>query len=156
MTQALEHHVLKADPYGIAKNAEITLESNETVEPSVSGRSQRTRIYKATLPGPTGLEARFVHEGWLERAKKHFVDEVEVGCADFDDAIFVVTSTRAQTAAFLGSPRVQQALLLLVDATRSVYVHGNVLRVVDEDAPDDGADAKAELLALALCAIKSN
>jgi hypothetical protein len=51
---------------------------------------------------------------------------------------------------------VQQALLLLVDATRSVYVHGNVLRVVDEDAPDDGADAKAELLALALCAIKSN
>jgi hypothetical protein len=154
MTQALEHHVLKADPYGIAKSADITLESKETVEPSVSGRSQRTRIYKATLPRSVGIEAHFVREGWLERAKKHFVDEIEVGSAHFDDAIFVVTSTRSETAAFLSSVRVQQALLLLVDATRSVYAQGNVLRVVDEDAPDDGSDAKAALLALALCAIK--
>ena len=45
--------------------------------------------------------ARFVREGLIERAKKLFVDEVEVGSSWFDDHVYVVTSTREATAALL-------------------------------------------------------
>jgi hypothetical protein len=154
MTQSLDHHVLKTDTAGIAAAAGIVLRISEQVDPTVSGRLLRERAYNATLPVSTGIEARFVREGWLERAKKHFVHELEVGSATFDDAIYVVTSTRERTATFLANERVQQALLLLVDATRCVEVHGDRLSVLDDDAPDDGADALTELLALSLCALE--
>lgn len=154
MDEILEHHVLKANTAGIATRSGITLRVSEQVDPTVSGRRLRERVYTATVPRSTGLEARFVREGWLERTKKRFVHELEVGSATFDDAIYVVTSTRERTAAFLANRRVQQALLLLVDATRCVEVSGDHISVIDDDAPDDGADALAELLALALCALE--
>ena len=72
-----------------------------------------------------------------------------MGSAVFDDLIYVVTSTRDATAALLEHGRVQQALLLLVDESRHVEVEGNEIRIVDDDARDDGRDATAEALALA-------
>jgi hypothetical protein len=152
MDHALEHHVLKADISGIAARAQISLSVSEETEPTVSGRRFRERVYTAKLPAPTGIDARFVREGWLERAKKRFVDEIEIGSSTFDDAIYVMTSTHELTRSYLAQPRVQAALLLLVDATRCVEVHGDTIRVLDDDAPDSGVDAQAELLALALCA----
>ena len=92
--------------------------------------------------------ARFVREGLVERAKKLFVDEVEVGSSWFDDHVYVVTSTREATAALLENKRVQQALILLVNPSRTVEVDRDTVRVVDDDALDDGRDTSAELLAL--------
>jgi hypothetical protein len=150
MPVSLEHHTLKADLQGAARALDIVIErDDEKVPPEGGGRVLRTRVLRARLPHPTDVCARFVREGFLERAKKLFVDEIEVGSSWFDDLVYVVTSTPGPTAALLKERRVQQALVLLVDPTRSVEIEELEVRVIDEDAPDDGRDALAELLALA-------
>jgi hypothetical protein len=140
-----EHHLLKADLEGAARQLGVTIERKQ----SIGDDGARAREVQLTLPKPTGIRARFVREDLIRRAEKLFVDEVEVGSAWFDDLIFVITSTRAETAAFLADKRVQQALILLVDEDRHVQVDGDKLCLIDEDARDDGRDALAELLALA-------
>lgn len=150
MPVSLEHHVLKADLAGAARALEIVIEREDTPVPSDGGgRVVRNRLLRAKLPRPTEVCARFVREGFLERAKKLFVDEIEVGASWFDDLVYVVTSTPGPTSALLKDRRVQQALVMLVDRTRSVEIEGSEVSVIDEDAPDDGRDATAELLALA-------
>lgn len=140
-----QHHLLKADPEGAAQALGVTIERNQRV----ADDGKREREVVLTLPRATAVCARFVREDLIRRAEKLFVDEVEVGSAWFDDLIFVITSTRAQTAAFLADKRVQQALILLVDDDRHVSIDGDKLRLVDDDTQDDGRDALAELLALA-------
>ena len=149
MAISLEHDRLKADLQGAAAALGVKVVRNESKRASLTGRLDRQRILTVGLPKPSAVHARFVREGLLERAKKLFVDEVEVGSAVFDDLIYVVTSTREPTAELIKHGRVQQALLLLVDETRHVEIEGDELRVVDDDAPDDGRDATAEALALA-------
>lgn len=145
MTISDEHHVLKADLDAAALALGVTVQREQRLDDH--GRRQRTVV--VTLAQPTEVNARFVRESLARRAEKLFVKEVEVGSAWFDDLIFVITSTRAQTAAFLAHKRVQQALILLVDDDRHVQVEGDELRLIDDDATDDGRDALAELLALA-------
>lgn len=140
-----EHHLLKADLDGAARELGVTIERRQ----STGDDAKRVREVELTLPKATAIAARFVREDLMRRAEKLFVDEVEVGSAWFDDLIFVITSTRAETAAFLADKRVQQALILLVDEDRHVQIEGDKLRMVDEDTRDDGKDALAELLALA-------
>jgi hypothetical protein len=140
-----EHHLLKADLEGAARELGVTVERKQ----STTDHGKRVREVELTLPHPTQVVARFVREDLIRRAEKLFVDEVEVGSAWFDDLIFVITSTRAETAAFLADKRVQQALILLVDDDRHVQVDKDRLRLIDEDTKDDGRDALAELLALA-------
>jgi hypothetical protein len=149
MTISLEHDRLKADLQGAADALGVKVVRNDTKRASLTGRMDRQRILVVGLPKPTSVHARFVREGLLERAKKLFVDEVEVGSAVFDDLIYVVTTTREATEALIKHGRVQQALLLLVDETRHVEIEGDELRIVDDDAPDDGRDATAEALAIA-------
>jgi hypothetical protein len=149
MQISLEHDRLKADLTGAAQALGVKVVRNENKRASLTGRMDRQRILVVGLPKPTSVHARFVREGLLERAKKLFVDEVEVGSAVFDDLIYVVTTTRQATEALIMHGRVQQALLLLVDETRSVEIEGDELRIVDDDAPDDGRDATAEALAIA-------
>jgi hypothetical protein len=149
MNISLEHDKLKADLTGAAQTLGVKVMRNETKRPSLSGRLDRHCTLMVSLPKATAVNARFVREGFLERAKKLFVDEVEVGSAVFDDLIYVVTSTRDATAKLIEHGRVQQALLLLVDESRHVEVEGEEIRIVDDDARDDGRDATAEALALA-------
>jgi hypothetical protein len=149
MTISLEHDRLKADLQGAAAALGVNVARNDSERASLTGRMDRQRVLHVRLPKPTAVHARFVREGLLERAKKLFVDEVEVGSAVFDDLIYVVTSTRDATQALIQHKRVQQALLLLVDETRHVEIEGEELRVIDDDAPDDGRDATAEALAIA-------
>lgn len=149
MQISLEHDKLKADLAGAAQALGVKVVRNETKRPSLTGRLDRHCTLLVSLPRVTGVNARFVREGFIERAKKLFVDEVEVGSAVFDDLIYVVTSTRAATAKLVEHGRVQQALLLLVDESRHVEVEGDEIRIVDDDARDDGRDATAEALALA-------
>jgi hypothetical protein len=145
MTHSDEHHVLKANLDAAAAALGVTVQRTQQLDDH--GRRQRAVV--VTLPAPTPVCARFVRESFLRRAEKLFVKEVEVGSAWFDDLIFVITSTREATAAFLAHKRVQQALILLIDDDRHVQVEGDELRLVDSDARDDGRDALAELLALA-------
>ncbi|MET0283869.1 MAG: hypothetical protein ABW352_05345 [Polyangiales bacterium] len=140
-----EHHLLKADLEGAAHELGVTIERTQRT----GDDGKRVREVELTLPRPTTVTARFVRENLIRRAEKLFVDEVETGSAWFDDLIFVITSTRAETAAFLADKRVQQALILLVDDDRHVQVERDKLRLIDEDTRDDGRDALAELLALA-------
>jgi hypothetical protein len=149
MNISLEHDRLKADLQGAAAALGVKVARSEAKRPGLTGRLDRQRVLVVELPKAGNVHARFVREGLLERAKKLFVDEVEVGSAVFDDLIYVVTSTRQATETLIRHGRVQQALLLLVDETRHVEVEGNELRVVDDDAPDDGRDATAEALAIA-------
>ncbi|MDB4986101.1 MAG: hypothetical protein JWN04_1279 [Myxococcaceae bacterium] len=146
MTISDEHHVLKADLEGAATALGVTV----TRDQHIDEHGKRVRVVQVTLPEPAPLSAKFVRENALRRAEKLFVKEVECGSAWFDDLIFVITSTRAQTAAFLAHKRVQQALILLIDDDRHVEVEGNVLKLVDNDTRDDGRDTTAELLALAV------
>jgi hypothetical protein len=145
----LDHDVLKADIEGSARRLGVELVRGEQEEPAENGRVLRERSLEVRLPNKSGISARFVREGLVERAKKLFVHEVEAGCSWFDDHVYVVTSTREATERLLSHKRVQQALILLVDPTRHVCIDDDVVRVIDEDAPDDGRDASAELLALA-------
>lgn len=144
MTLSDEHHVLKADLDGACQALGVTVQREQRTE---NGSIART--VTVTLPHSVPVRARFVRESFLRRAKKLFVSEVEVGSAWFDDLIYVMTTTREATAAFLQPKRVQQALMLLVDEERHVQIDGNVLKLVDSDARDEGRDALAELLALA-------
>lgn len=145
----LDHAVLKADLAAAQRALGVTIERIDGERyVDADGRVVRSRTLQVKLPRPTGIRACFVREGLIERVKKLFVHEVEVGCAWFDDHIYVITSTKEATAAWLASQRVQQALILLVDSTRHVQLDNDVLRVVDEEARDDGRDASAELLAL--------
>ena len=145
MTIPDEHHVLKADLDGSAEALGVTVRREQKLD----DKGRRQRVVVVTLPAVTPVSARFVRENLARRAEKLFVNEVEVGSAWFDDLIFVITSTREQTAAFLAHKRVQQALILLVDDDRHEEVEGNELRLIDDDTVDDGRDALAELLALA-------
>src|SRR4051812_29456585 len=111
MTISDEHHLLKADLEGAAEALGVTV----TREQHFDEQSKRVREVSLTLPVATPVCARFVRENALRRAEKLFVKEVEVGSAWFDDLIFVITSTRNETAAFLAHKRVQQALILLID-----------------------------------------
>ncbi len=145
MTISDEHHLLKADLDGAACELGVTIERKQ----ETNEHGKRIREVVLTLPRPTKVVARFVREDLIRRAEKLFVDEVEVGSAWFDDLIFVITSTRPETASFLADKRVQQALILLVDDERHVQIEGHKLCLIDEDTRDDGRDALAELLALA-------
>lgn len=149
MPISLEHDALKADLDGAAAALGVAVLRKDVREPSLSGRVDRQRTLTVKLPAPSAVHARFVREGLLERAKKLFVEEVEVGSTVFDDLIYVVTDTKEATSALLRKQRVQQALLLLVVETRFVEIEGSELRVVDSDSPDDGRDATAEALAIA-------
>jgi hypothetical protein len=144
MTVSLDHSELKNDPEGAARALGVTLSSRE--EPSSSARR---RVLEARLPKSAGIEARFCAEDLTTRLRKLFEDEVEVGSSVFDDHVFVATSTRESTAAFLASPRAQVALLMLINASRYVEVLGDLVRVVDDDAQSSERDVCAELLALA-------
>lgn len=146
MTISDEHHLLKADLEGAAEALGVTV----TREQHFDEQGKRVREVSLTLPVATPVCARFVRENALRRAEKLFVKEVEVGSAWFDDLIFVITSTRDETAAFLAHKRVQQALILLIDDDRTVEVQGKLVKLVDTDTRDDGRDAVAELLALAV------
>jgi hypothetical protein len=148
MTRQLDHDVLKADLDAAQAALNVRIERDEQKEVGEGGRVLRTRTLKVRLPKPGPVSARFVREGLVERARKFFTDEVEVGSPWFDDHVYVITSTREATARFLANVRVQQALILLVDPTRCVTVEPDLVCVIDEDAPDDGRDASAELLAL--------
>ena len=139
-----EHHVLKADLDGAARALGVEVRREQQFD----DRGRRVRTLTVLLPVPTAVRARFVRESFLRRAEKLFVKEIEVGAAWFDDLIFVITSTREETARFLANKRVQQALVLLVDESRRVEVSGSELKLIDEDSGDDGRDARAELLAL--------
>jgi len=139
-----EHHLLKADLDGAARALGVTVAREQHLD----DHQRRARTVTVKLPQPTGVCARFVRESFVRRAEKLFVKEVEVGSAWFDDLIFVITSTRRETAAFLAAKRVQQALILLVDDDRHVQVEGDEVKLIDDDARDDGRDALAELLAL--------
>ena len=145
MTFSDQHHLLKADLEGAARELDVTVEREQHIEDD----GKRVREVVLRLPRPTAVSARFVREDLIRRAEKLFVDEVEVGSAWFDDLIFVITSTRKETSAFLADKRVQQALILLIDDDRHVQVQGDQLKLIYEDATDDGRDALAELLALA-------
>jgi hypothetical protein len=149
MTISLQHHDLKADPQAAAEALGVTLAREESRQSSDNGRPLTCRVLTATLPKPCGVNARFVHQGLVERAKKLFVNELEVGSAFFDDNIYVSTSTRDVTARLLQNKRVQQALILLVDPSRYVEMESQLVRIADDDVHDDGRDATAELLALA-------
>ena len=144
----LDHDVLKADLEAAAQALGVSILSEERKHAGDNGRVIRERTLVVRLPKPTAVEARFVREGLVERAKKLFVDEVEAGCTWFDDHVYVVTSTREATEQLLSHKRVRQALILLVSPSRHVVVQRDAVHVVDEDAPDDGRDASAELLAL--------
>lgn len=145
----LDHAVLKADLAAAQRALGVSIKRVDGESYiDEDGHEVRARTLEVKLPRPTGIRACFVREGLIERVKKLFVHEVQAGCAWFDDHIYVITSTEEATAAWLASPRVRQALILLVDATRHVQLDNDVLRVVDEDARDDGRDASAELLAL--------
>jgi hypothetical protein len=147
MPVSLEHHLLKADLDGAARALNIAIHREDTAVLHEGGG--RGRVLRAKLPIVTPVCARFVREGLLERAKKLFVEEVEVGSSWFDDVVYVVTSTPDATSALLKERRVQQALVMLVDPTRCVEIERDEVRVLDEDAVDDGRDAMVELLALA-------
>jgi hypothetical protein len=149
MAVSLDHDKLKLDLDGAARALGVEITRQESRDPSLSGRVELQTRLVLRLPRASNVHARFVREGLVERAKKLFVAEVEVGSAVFDDGIYVVTSTRDATHALLAQPRVQQALLLLVDDTRHVEVDGTELRVLDADATGDHRDATAEALALA-------
>jgi hypothetical protein len=151
MSISLQHHDLKADPQAAATAMGVTLGRQDSRETSENGRLCTRRVLTAMLPKPCGVQARFVHQGFVERAKKLFVNEVEVGSTFFDEGIYVSTDTREATQRLLESKRTQQALLLLVDPSRYVEVESSVVRVSDDDVHDDGRDATAELLALAGC-----
>jgi hypothetical protein len=144
----LDHDALKADLEGAQAELGVKIRSEQTIHAGEGGRVVRERTLEVKLPKRSPVCARFVREGLVERAKKLFVDEVEVGSSWFDDHVYVVTSTRDSTAALLENKRIQQALILLVDPSRSVEVDRDTVRVIDDDAVDDSRDACAELLAL--------
>jgi hypothetical protein len=131
----------------------ISVEHTKSANPN--GRLTPSRVIQAKLPGPTGLRARFVEQGLVESAKKLFLTEVEVGAAEFDDHVYVVTSTHEATRRMLDSATVQSALRSLVKDGSSVVVEGDTVRAVQEERVDDDSDDIASVLAVAAALLTS-
>jgi hypothetical protein len=152
MAISLDHQALKADLEGSARALGVRL-SRDDKGTTQTKSAKRERVFEAKLPRQSGVEARLVHEGVMERVKKLFTREVEVGASLFDEHVFVVTSTPEAAKILLGRPRVQTALMLLVTPTRYVEILGDVVRVVDENYHASERDLTAELLAVAAYAV---
>jgi hypothetical protein len=143
-TQWLTSHLAEA-----ATALGVTVERSDSMAASELTKITRSTMTSVKLKEPSEIEARFSHEGFLERAKKLFVKECEVGVASFDDQIYVLTSTPEQTGRLLAAPRIQAALLALVDITSEVEIAEDRITLYDEGVPHDYASATAELLVIA-------
>jgi hypothetical protein len=148
----LDTHALKKDLDAAQKAIGVKLEITEQKTLGDNDRRMHLeRTYKAPLASGSKVRARFVKQGWAERAKKVFVKEVEIGVKSFDDAVYIATDTPDEVRALLKHHRAQSALVALVKKDAIIDAGEKELVVHIEDAhKDDGAEA-AEVLALAAC-----
>jgi hypothetical protein len=148
----LDTNALKKDLDAAQKALGVTLVTTEKKVLADNGaKAQTERTFEVTLAKATEVRARFVKQGWAERAKKVFVKEVEIGEKGFDDAVYIATDTPDAVRTLLKNARSQQALVALVKKDAIIDVSGTSLVVKIEDAyATDGAEA-AESLALAAC-----
>lgn len=148
----LDVEALAKDLEGAAARLGVRLEATEEREASDGGRVTVTHTLRVVLPeGASAVRARFVRQGWAERAKKIFVDEIEVGEPRFDDAVYIATDTPDATRALVGHARAREALVALAERDCVVDVRPGELVVVHEHALG-GESERESALALALAA----
>ena len=105
-------------------------------------------VLDITLARPSGVRATFRHETLADKLAKVIVSEVQTGDPTFDDAIFVQTSTPAETSAFLADDAARSAVL-------STMIGGD-LRIDDDQVYvkqrfEDENDVVAIVRALGQC-----
>ncbi len=79
------------------------------------------------LPARPSVQASFVHEGLRQKLGKLFTRELETGDEDFDKAVFIATTTPAETRALLARPEALEAIYTAVTHGGLVTIDGNLL-----------------------------
>lgn len=138
---------LSADLTAAQARLGARIESKEEKRAQQNARVTRHREHHVALERG-GFAARFVKQGWAERAKKLFVQEVEVGDKRFDDAVYIATDAPDAVRAFLQHERVREALVALVQWDCVIDVTSTELVVSVDDAIARSEDEAAEALAL--------
>src|SRR5262249_43917688 len=80
-----------------------------------------------TLPAAPAVQARFTHEGLDSKVIKVFRKEIQTGDKQFDDAVYIRTSTPEATTAFLARSEIRGVLGPLVARGGHLEVQGNVV-----------------------------
>ena len=84
----------------------------------------------AESPHLSGIQAKLMHQGLGARLKKLVEKELEIGDKEFDDAVYIRSSTRDQTAAFLAISGVQSAVLQLIRMNSEIDINGSKIYIV--------------------------
>jgi hypothetical protein len=106
-------------------------------------RTETTR-FTMTLPQAAKLTVSFTKEGLVQKFVKLFKNELQVGDAEFDKAVYISTDSQDATKRFLESPQMRALILELV-RSGSVEINGTTVKA---EAPGHLSEAPAELAAL--------
>lgn len=101
-------------------------------------------VTTVTLPARSRVQARFSAEGIGDKIVKIFKKEIQVGDKTFDDAVYISTSTPAETEALLQSQDVQTTILACVTTGGSIEIKDRTVtfRASGSDASEDPAQVR--------------
>jgi hypothetical protein len=84
----------------------------------------------AEAPNPTGIQTKLMHEGLGAKLKKLVEKEIQVGDKEFDNAVWIRTSTKPTTTAFLALSGVQSAVLELIKMNSEIDINEEKIYIV--------------------------
>jgi hypothetical protein len=97
------------------------------------------------------LRAHLIHEGVLEKTKKIFTRELQVGEPRFDDSVYIESDTKEALGKLLADERVRDTLLeLFADLDGGIEFRDKVISVDATDVDPDRRQELRVLLALAM------
>lgn len=82
---------------------------------SVTDAGHHTVTALAEVPHPSGIHAKLQYEGFGAKINKLLNEEIQIGNKTFDDMVWIRTSTKEETRAFLSLSGVQAAIMELID-----------------------------------------
>jgi len=115
--------------------------------------SRRTTMTSTwSLPHPSTVKARFAPETTARKLFKWVRAELQTGHVDFDDAVYISTSTDQATRDLLESPQVRHAILTLIEHGGDVRIDGArlVIRTYDRSVPEPPTPSAEATLVAAL------
>jgi hypothetical protein len=89
---------------------------------SLTDAGQHTITALAETPHASGIHAKLQHEGFSAKLNKLF--EQEIGNEAFDNMVWIRTSTKDETRAFLSLSGVQAAIMELIDMKAAIDIDG--------------------------------
>lgn len=113
-------------------------------------RRQHVLTVLAEAPNPSGMHIRLQYEGFSAKMAKLLNEEIQIGNSEFDDLVWIRTSTPEETKGFLSLSGVQAAIMELIRAEASIDIDlAKVYVKAEKRGPLDGRQIALFTAALA-------